>query len=83
MGKVSITESYLTDISNAIRGYLNTSDKYFPSQMAPAIRSIPRGMFSTGIAVVTQNGNADTVQDGLIIQLSTLLTWNNTATVLS
>ena len=41
--KVIITESYLHDIGDAIRGKLKTEDTYEPSEMASAIDSIPAG----------------------------------------
>lgn len=81
MSKVIITEQYLTDIANAIRSHLNVENTFKPSQMSAAIRSIPKTMYSSGFVTITQGGDADTVQDGAIIQLSTLLTWNNTAVV--
>lgn len=43
MAKVLVTQSYLTDIANAIRGKKNTNDIYYPEQMAGAITSIPGG----------------------------------------
>lgn len=41
MSKVLVTESYLTDISNAIRSKNGGSTKYKPSEMAGAINDIP------------------------------------------
>lgn len=41
MSKVLVTESYLTDIGNAIRSKNNSTDKYKPSEMAGAINGIP------------------------------------------
>ena len=40
MRKVLVTESYLTDIGNAIRSKNNSTDKYKPSAMAAAIKNI-------------------------------------------
>lgn len=40
MSKVLVTESYLTDISNAIRSKNGDSTKYKPSEMAAAIKNI-------------------------------------------
>lgn len=40
MSKVLVTESYLTDISNAIRNKNGGSTKYKPSEMAAAIKNI-------------------------------------------
>ena len=52
-----ITESYLTDIADAIRAKNGSSDTYTPPQMAAAIEAIPTG---GGVDVealsVTQNG---------------------------
>ena len=41
MAKVLVTEDYLSDIGNAIRGKLGGSTHYTPGQMASAISSIP------------------------------------------
>jgi calcineurin-like phosphoesterase family protein len=46
MSKVKITQQYLTDIADAIRSKLNTSDTYLPSEMADAIESISGGSVS-------------------------------------
>ena len=43
MSKVLVTESYLTDIGDAIRAKNKSSTKYKPSEMAKAITSIPVG----------------------------------------
>ena len=43
MSKVLVTESYLTDIGNAIRAKNKSTDKYKPSEMAKAIDSIVCG----------------------------------------
>lgn len=43
MSKAIITESYLEDIADAIRGKTGGSDTYTPAQMAAAISAIPSG----------------------------------------
>lgn len=43
MSKVLVTESYLTDIGNAIRAKTKGTTKYKPSEMAEAISSITSG----------------------------------------
>ncbi len=43
MTKVLVTQSYLTDIADAIRAKKNTNDTYTPDQMAGAITSIAGG----------------------------------------
>lgn len=43
MSKVLVTESYLTDIGNAIRSKNSSTDKYKPSEMANAINNIVGG----------------------------------------
>ena len=43
MSKVLVTESYLTDIGNAIRAKTKGTTKYKPSEMADAIESIVGG----------------------------------------
>ena len=43
MSKVLVTESYLTDIGNAIRAKTKSTTKYKPSEMAEAISSIVGG----------------------------------------
>lgn len=43
MSKVLVTESYLTDIGNAIRAKTKSTTKYKPSEMAKAIDSISGG----------------------------------------
>lgn len=52
MTKVAITEQYLTDIADAIRGKNGSSDTYTPSEMATAITNIPSGGESKNIQVV-------------------------------
>lgn len=57
MSRALITESYLSDIADAIRAKNGSSDTYTPPQMAAAIEAIPTG---GGVDVealsVTQNG---------------------------
>lgn len=43
MGKVLVTEQYLSDIADAIRAKLGVSDTYTPAQMAGAIEGIGGG----------------------------------------
>lgn len=43
MGKVLVTEQYLTDIADAIREKLGVTTTYKPSQMGPAIETITGG----------------------------------------
>lgn len=63
MSKVTVTEDYLMDIADAIRGKLSSSSTYTPGQMAAAIESIPTGGITpTGTINITQNGTADVTQ---------------------
>lgn len=63
MSKVTVTESYLEDIGDAIREKLNTSQGYTPGQMAAAIQAIPTGGITpTGTISITQNGAHDVTQ---------------------
>jgi surface protein len=43
MGKVLVTDTYLTNIGNAIRSKNGTTDTYKPSEMASAIENIETG----------------------------------------
>lgn len=52
MAKVAVTETYLTNIANAIRGKNGSSDTYTPAEMATAITNIPSGGESKNIQVV-------------------------------
>lgn len=52
MTKVAVTETYLTNIANAIRGKNGSSDTYTPAEMATAITNIPSGGESKNIQVV-------------------------------
>ena len=63
MSKVTVTESYLEGIGDAIRNKLNTSQGYTPGQMAAAIESIQTGGITpTGTINITQNGQTDVTQ---------------------
>lgn len=60
MSKAIITESLLTDIADAIRSKLGSSDTYTPAEMAAAIGQIA----STLIAkTITQNGTYNPADD--------------------
>lgn len=60
MAKVLITESYLEDIADAIRVKAETSDTFFPSEMASAIMGIDTtGFIPTGEIPITSNGTYD------------------------
>lgn len=63
MSKVLVTESYLSQIANAIRSKLGGSTEYRPGDMANAIESIPTGGITpTGTKNITQNGTYDVTQ---------------------
>lgn len=62
MSKVTVTESHLEDIADAIRSKLGNSQGYTPGQMAGAIESIPTGTTPTGTINITQNGQTDVTQ---------------------
>lgn len=76
MAKGLVTDTYLSNIANAIRSKLGTQDTYTPPEMAAAILSIPTGGltivdFSTGtddeVAAMidaAQNGDIDLQTDG-------------------
>ena len=49
MSKVAITDTYLTNIANAIRTKSDSSDTYLPSEMASAILDIPTGGGTSGV----------------------------------
>lgn len=60
MSKAIITESLLTDIADAIRSKLGSSDTYTPAEMAVAIGQIA----STLVAkTITQNGTYNPADD--------------------
>lgn len=53
MSKVLVTESYLTDIGNAIRNKNGSTTKYKPSEMAGAIKSLTTGSSTSAITPLT------------------------------
>lgn len=60
MAKVLITEQYLDDIADAIRVKAETTDTFFPSEMAQAIMGIDTtGFTPTGTIPITSNGTYD------------------------
>ena len=66
MALVTVSDSTLTDIADAIRTKLDTEDTYKPSEMADAIESISGGGGSTlGTKTITQNGIYDAEDDSL------------------
>ena len=68
MPKVLVTDTYLSNIANAIRGKNGTTTTYNPSQMAPAIQAITPSLQSkTNIdaAATTVTVTADSGYDGL------------------
>lgn len=64
MGKVFVTESYLDDIADAIRGKNGTENTYKPSQMAAAITSLPDPAVLDD-KTITANGTYDPSDDDL------------------
>ena len=60
MSEAIITESYLTDIADAIRAKNGSNETYTPAEMAAAISNIPSGGSGGGATIealtVTQNG---------------------------
>ena len=56
MSRALITESYLTNIANAIRAKTGSDDTYTPPQMAAAIGSIESYPEPTGDVAIRQNG---------------------------
>lgn len=68
MAKVLVTNTYLSNIADAIRGKNGTTNTYTPAQMAPAITAItPRLQAKTGIVATTTpvTVTADAGYDGL------------------
>lgn len=74
MTKVAVTEQYLTDIANAIRGKNGSSDTYTPAEMATAITNIPSGeptlqsktkTYTPTTSKQTETVTADSNYDGL------------------
>lgn len=64
MGKVFVTESYLDDIADAIRGKNGTENTYKPSQMAAAITALPDPAVLDD-KTITANGTYDPSDDDL------------------
>ena len=58
MSKVFVTESYLDDIADAIRGKNGTENTYKPSQMAAAITALPDSAVLDD-KTITANGTYD------------------------
>lgn len=59
MSIVTIEDTNLTNIANAIRSKNGTSDTYKPSEMASAIEDIQTGIEPTGTLDITENGTYD------------------------
>ena len=64
MSKVLVTESYLDDIADAIRGKNGTENTYKPSQMAAAITALPDSAVLDD-KTITANGTYDPSDDDL------------------
>lgn len=65
MSNVLVNDASLTDIANAIRSKLSTSNTYKPGQMASAIQSIPTGGSAVlGTKSITANGTYNASSDG-------------------
>lgn len=62
MSKVLVTESYMTDLGDAIREKNGTSNHYKPNQMGAAIRELPDPSVLVP-KTITQNGNYDPNDD--------------------
>ena len=81
MSKVLVTESYLTDIGDAIRAKNKSTTKYKPSEMAKAITSIPVGES----AIVVNSDSAwkynvtQKEHENIAIDVSPKLVGNNTS----
>ena len=56
MAKVLITDTYLDDIADAIRGRNGTQNTYKPSQMAAAVTAIPNAYAAGDEGKVVSNG---------------------------
>lgn len=63
MAKVLVTEDYLSDIGDAIRGKLGGSTHYTPGQMASAINSIPTVAPTLISKSIVANGTYDAEDD--------------------
>ena len=76
MSKVAITDTYLTNIANAIRGKSGSSDTYTPSEMASAITNIPSGG-TDGVYLVSTDAEMALIQNP---QINDYCILNNTIT---
>ena len=56
MSKVLITDTYLDDIADAIRGRNGTQNTYKPSQMAAAVTAVPNAYAAGDEGKVVSNG---------------------------
>lgn len=65
MSKVLVTESYLTDIGNAIRSKNGGSTKYKPSEMAVAIKNIKAQDNTVLNSILDRSISGDYVNDDL------------------
>ncbi len=59
MTKVLVSDTYLTDIADAIREKNGTTDTYKPSEMAEAISNIQTGITPAETINITENGTYD------------------------
>ena len=59
MSLVTINDTNLKNIANAIREKNGTTDTYKPNEMASAISNIEAGIEPTGTLDITENGNYD------------------------
>lgn len=51
MGKVIVTDTYLSNIASAIRGKAGTASLYTPAQMASAIANLPSGVSVSALSI--------------------------------
>ena len=65
MSKVLVTESYLTDIGNAIRAKNSSTDRYKPSEMAGAINDITTQDNTVLNSILDRSISGDYVNDDL------------------
>ena len=63
MAQVLVTEDYLEDIADAIRGKNGLLAQYKPGQMAAAIEAIPTGSAVLTTKTITANGTYDAEDD--------------------